>query len=146
MLNDNNLYDIDEDISRTMYDRFIDALNDHFNNVGSLVISAPKGGGDVFKDAEFTQRMGDFVFDTVICEGEGIDTIRGHIVGELEGVFESVGGLYFEIDLTAQGRARHRFIDAERQIRGFDTWYFDENEDESAIQQMEALWEDAKLK
>lgn len=140
MNNENYNYEISQDIDRTMYDNFINTLNEHFNTAGPLAIGAPKGGGDVFKDSGYTDRMGCFVFDRIVSDDDGVETIKGRVGGEFEAIFESVGGLYFEFDITSQGWVKTRYIDAERQIRGFDAWYDDEDADAEALRQMEERW------
>ena len=140
----NYSYDLQEDIERTMYDRFIDALNAHFNQEGPLVISAPKDGGDVFQGVDFTQRMGEFVFTSIVCDGVGLDTIRGYVEGACQEIFDAVGGLQFEFDITSQGRNKQRVIDAERQIRGFTIYFEGEDANENTLMNIEQRWNAAR--
>lgn len=140
--------DLEMDIDRTIYDHFCRQLEEHFADCGALVVSAPKVGGDVFADDEFTKSMGDFVFESIEVNGdcEGLDIVRGHVTGKLGEAFADIGGLGFELWITTQGHVRHRFVDAERQVRAVWGEHALHELDDEELLEFQVRWDAAKAK
>lgn len=134
---------IEDEIDRYVYEHFRRQLAEQFAQQGALVVSAPKGGGDVFVDPEFTRSMGDFVFESIEVNGdcEGLDIIRGHVTGELAQPFADIGGLGFELWITTQGHVRHRVVDAERQVRAVWAEHALHELDDDEMLEFEARWD-----